>query len=90
MKCLKLNPKREGNSPLSRDGIIWMGHVALSDDTWQVKDPSQPLDLRDFYLMASRPNLKFDVNLATDSEESEAADLNEHDYPSRAFGCQNT
>ncbi len=74
---LKSNPKREGNSPLSKDGIIWMGHIALSDDAWQVRDPNQPLDLRDFYLMASRPNLKLDVNWSTGSEETEVADSDE-------------
>jgi hypothetical protein len=73
---LKRNPKREGNSPLSRDGIIWMGHTALSDDTWRVKDPNRPLDSGDFYLMASRPNLKIDINVSTSSEESEEVESN--------------
>ncbi|MDX6499673.1 MAG: hypothetical protein QOG23_2933 [Blastocatellia bacterium] len=47
-----------------------MGHVALSHDTWQVEDLNQPLDLRDFHLMASRPNLKLDVNVSTDSKKA--------------------
>jgi|SoiMethySBSTD1v2_1073268.scaffolds.fasta_scaffold840592_2 hypothetical protein len=71
---LKRDPKREGSSPLSRDGIAWMGHAALNDDAWQVRDSNQPIDLRDFYLMASRPNLKLGVNLSTESDETEQGD----------------
>ena len=71
---LRLNSQREGNSPLSRDGMIWFGQAALTDDSWQVKDPNKPIDLRDFYLRGSRPNLKLDVTFSTDDEEGDAED----------------
>lgn len=75
---LRANPSREGDSPLSRDGIIWMGHTALSDDTWQVNDANKPLDLQDFYLRASRPNLKINFSInGEDSEESKVVAENE-------------
>lgn len=70
-EILKSNPNREGKSPLSRDGIIWMGHNGLSDEEWRVKNLAQPLDLRDFYLVASRPNLKLDIEFnETDNGET--------------------
>ncbi len=71
---LRLNSQREGNSPLSRDGMIWFGHAALTDNSWQVRDPNKPIDLRDFYLRGSRPNLKLDVTFSTDAEEGDAGD----------------
>jgi hypothetical protein len=75
---LKANPNREGDSPLSRDGIIWMGHTALTDDAWQVRDSDRPLDLWDFYLRASRPNLKMNINIpGEDSDENKEAAKNE-------------
>jgi hypothetical protein len=39
-----------------------MGHIALTDDTWQVKDPKHPVNFGDLYLRASRPNLKVNLN----------------------------
>ena len=68
---LRSNPKREGHSPLSREGIMWMGHTALTDNTWKVRDANKPLDARDLYLMASRPNLTVNVDIPNGSDHDQ-------------------
>jgi len=59
---VQANPTRTGDSPLSRDGVIWVGHSALWDDARQVTDPGRPLSTKDLWLRASRPNLKVNVS----------------------------
>jgi len=61
MGKLQSNTNREGESPLSKNGIIWLGHIALGDDAWKVGDPEAPLNTADFWVRGSRPDLKFTV-----------------------------
>jgi hypothetical protein len=39
---------------ISLGGRVWLGHVALDADEWQVRDPSNPLDSRDFIIYATK------------------------------------
>jgi hypothetical protein len=59
---LQANPDRGGESPLSKNGIVWLGHAALGDDAWQVENPELPLNMKDFWLRGSRPDLKVNVH----------------------------
>ena len=61
MGKLQSNTNREGESILSKNGIVWLGHIALGDDAWRVGDPEAPLNTADFWVMGSRPGLKFTV-----------------------------
>jgi hypothetical protein len=54
-------PKREGESPQSKNGIVWLGHTGLAEDEWRSRDPEHPLNTADFWIRGSRPNLKLEV-----------------------------
>jgi hypothetical protein len=68
---LRANPNREGESPLSKDGVLWLGHAALGDDEWKVGEAERPLNTADFWVRASRPNLK--LNVACDEDKKPEA-----------------
>jgi hypothetical protein len=65
---VQTNSIKEGESALSKNGVIWLGHPALGDDEWKVGDPEHPLNTADFWMRGSRPNLK--VNVGWDDGEA--------------------
>ena len=70
-KRLKEIPSRvDQGEAVNLGGVIWMGHVGLDVDNWEVANPAQPLNANDIFLFSTKANMKIDINWAGADEES--------------------
>jgi hypothetical protein len=55
-------------------GTIWIGHIALDVDEWEVRDAKNPINVEDIYLFATKKDLTLNLNAHSDDDSEPSKD----------------
>lgn len=49
---------------------IWMGHIALDADEWEVRDSKNPLNAEDIFLFSTKGGVQLHISMTSDDEDN--------------------
>jgi hypothetical protein len=70
-KQLQAMPNRVGEQEaINLGGTVWMGHLALDVDGWEVRDSKNPVNAEDIFLFSTKGNTQVHVSLTTKDDDA--------------------